>query len=72
MKLKTIAWLVAAFVLVACGNSENKYDATGTFEATETTVYAEQSGRLLHFNVTEGADLVAGNEVGVIGTTRAA
>ena len=68
MKLKTIAWLVAAFVLVACGNSENKYDATGTFEATETTVYAEQSGRLLHFNVTEGADLVAGNEVGVIDT----
>ena len=68
MKLKGIAWLAAAFVLGACGNSENKYDATGTFEATETTVYAEQSGRLLRFDVTEGADLVAGNEVGVIDT----
>ena len=68
MKLKSIAWLAAAFVLGACGNNENKYDATGTFEATETTVYAEQSGRLLRFDVTEGADLVAGNEVGVIDT----
>ena len=68
MKLKSIAWLTAAFVLGACGNNENKYDATGTFEATETTVYAEQSGRLLRFDVTEGADLVAGNEVGVIDT----
>ncbi len=68
MKLKSIAWLAAAFVLGVCGNNENKYDATGTFEATETTVYAEQSGRLLRFDVTEGADLVAGNEVGVIDT----
>ena len=68
MKLKSIVWLAAAFVLGACGNNENKYDATGTFEATETTVYAEQSGRLLRFDVTEGADLVAGNEVGVIDT----
>ena len=68
MKRKSIAWLAAAFVLGACGNNENKYDATGTFEATETTVYAEQSGRLLRFDVTEGADLVAGNEVGVIDT----
>ena len=68
MRQKTIAWFIVAFVLIACRNSENKYDATGTFEATETTVYAEQSGRLLRFNVTEGAELVAGNEVGVIDT----
>ena len=68
MRQKTIAWFIVAFVLIACRNSENKYDATGTFEATETTVYAEQSGQLLHFDVTEGAELVAGNEVGVIDT----
>ena len=68
MRQKTIAWFIVAFVLIACRNSENKYDATGTFEATETTVYAEQSGRLLRFDVTEGAELVAGNEVGVIDT----
>ena len=68
MRQKTIAWFIVVFVLIACRNSENKYDATGTFEATETTVYAEQNGRLLRFNVTEGAELVAGNEVGVIDT----
>ena len=26
--------------LAACGGSEKDYDATGTFEATETTVFA--------------------------------
>ena len=34
-------------MMAACGGSEKDYDATGTFEATETTVFAEQSGALL-------------------------
>ena len=33
-----------ALMMAACGNKEKDYDATGTFEATETTVFAEQSG----------------------------
>ena len=33
-----------ALMMTACGNNEKEYDATGTFEATETTVFAEQSG----------------------------
>jgi len=32
-----------ALMMTACGNNEKDYDATGTFEATETTVFAEQS-----------------------------
>ena len=36
-----------ALMMTACGNNEKEYDATGTFEATETTVFAEQSGALL-------------------------
>ena len=43
-----------ALMLVACGKNEKEYDATGTFEATETTVFAEQSGTLLTFDVNEG------------------
>ena len=59
-----------ALMLCACGNKEKEYDATGTFEATETTVYAEQNGALLTFSVNEGEVLEAGREVGLIDTTQ--
>ncbi|MBP3251213.1 MAG: HlyD family efflux transporter periplasmic adaptor subunit [Prevotella sp.] len=56
--------------MAACGNREKAYDATGTFEATETTVYAEQSGTLLTFDVNEGDELAMGREVGLVDTTQ--
>ena len=59
-----------ALIMVACGGNEKAYDATGTFEATETTVYAEQSGALLTFSVNEGDHIEAGKEVGLIDTTQ--
>ena len=57
-------------MMAACGGNEKAYDATGTFEATETTVYAEQSGALLMFSVNEGDHIEAGKEVGLIDTTQ--
>ena len=60
----------AALTMAACGNSERAYDATGTFEATETTVFAEQSGVLLVFDVNEGDSVAMGREVGLIDTTQ--
>ena len=45
-----------ALMIAACESNEKEYDATGTFEATETTVFAEQSGALLTFDVNEGED----------------
>lgn len=60
----------ATIMLGACGEKEKEYDATGTFEATETTVYAEQNGTLLSFNVNEGAPVVQGQEVGLVDTTQ--
>ncbi len=59
-----------ALMMAACGGSEKAYDATGTFEATETTVFAEQSGALLTFNVNEGDSIGQGQEVGLIDTTQ--
>lgn len=61
---------VAALMLAACGNNEKEYDATGTFETTETTVFAEQSGRLMAFSVNEGDETDASVEVGLIDTTQ--
>lgn len=59
-----------ALLMAACGSQDKTYDATGTFEATETTIFAEQSGKLLTFNVDEGDQLDMGREVGVIDTTQ--
>ena len=57
-----------ALTMAACGGNEKEYDATGTFEATETTVFAEQSGALLMFDVNEGDYIDAVREVGLIDT----
>jgi len=67
---KMIALAGAVMMMTACANSEKEYDATGTFEATETTVFAEQSGALLTFSVNEGDSIGQGQEVGLIDTTQ--
>ena len=67
---KIIALASTVLMIAACGNNEKEYDATGTFEATETTVFAEQSGVLMAFNVNEGDEVEAAKEVGLIDTTQ--
>ena len=69
MKKITILASVA-LIMAACGGNEKEYDATGTFEATETIVFAEQSGALLMFSVNEGDSIEANKEVGLIDTTQ--
>ena len=59
-----------ALMLNACGNKEKDFDATGVFEATETVVYAEQSGSLTTFDVDEGDRLEQGREVALIDTVQ--
>ena len=56
--------------IAGCGSNEKEYDATGTFEATEVTVAAEQNGALMTFNVNEGDEIALGKEVGLIDTTQ--
>ena len=60
----------ASLMMAACGGNEKEYDATGTFEATETTVFAEQSGQLMTFSINEGDNIEANKEVGLIDTTQ--
>lgn len=68
--LSFIHFFILSFFLVGCGNNEKVYDATGTFEATEVTVAAEQSGALMMFDVNEGDEVALGKEVGLIDTTQ--
>ena len=67
---KILALAGTALVMVACGGNEKAYDATGTFEATETTMYAEQSGALLTFTINEGDEVAQGAEVGLTDSTQ--
>jgi len=67
---KIFALASVALVMAACGNNKKEYDATGTFEATETTVFAEQNGQLMNFSVNEGDNIEADAEVGLIDTTQ--
>jgi HlyD family secretion protein len=57
---------LAGIAFSACQNSNSKADAYGNFEADETIVSAEASGKILAFNVEEGQTLKAGEQVGAI------
>ena len=62
-----IGLLLFGNLLVACKNNE-KADGYGNFEATEISVSAENSGKLLQFNVEEGQLLKKDAYVGFIDT----
>ncbi|BEG98962.1 HlyD family secretion protein [Bacteroides sedimenti] len=61
---------IATTLFSACGNGNGKYDATGTFEATEVIVSSEATGKLMEFNVTEGDLLEQGAQVGYVDTVQ--
>lgn len=63
--MKRILYIVAAMLAVSC-NSEPEFDAQGTFEATEVVISSEATGRILYFDVEEGASVTAGEPVGAI------
>ncbi len=56
----------ACALLLSCNKNKNLYDASGTFEAVETIVSAEATGTLTQFDINEGQELKAGEQVGTI------
>lgn len=62
--MRLLAWMFS-LLAVACG-SDGEFDAAGTFEATEVTVSAEETGRILWFGAGEGDRIEAGERVGAI------
>ncbi len=54
--------------LVSCDANNGRADGYGNFEATEITVSAENTGKLLQFNVNEGDLIQKGTLVGYIDT----
>ena len=63
--MKRIVYIVAAMLAVSCG-TEAKFDAQGTFEATEVIISSEAAGRILSFDIKEGMTIDAGEPLAVI------
>jgi HlyD family secretion protein len=61
-----VTGIAAAVIVTACNRNTPKFDASGTFEVDEVIVSAEQSGKLLSFNVAEGQAIAAQQVVGII------
>lgn len=66
----TLALVIIAITLVSCGNGDDEIDGSGTFEAVETMVSAEVSGRLVEFKIVDGSRAQRGDLLGVIDTTQ--
>ena len=64
--MKTTILLSATLLLLASCREQEKYDATGIFEATTVTVSAETAGKLVDFGIEEGDSLAAGQRVGLV------
>lgn len=65
--MRTLSIVLLAFAAAGC--AKDKPDAYGTFEATEVTVSAETSGRLLAVPADEGAKVAANALLAVIDTS---
>ncbi len=62
--------IILATMLPACRSNDDHADAYGNFEAVETVVSAEGTGKLLSFMVEEGMTLPADTIVGWIDSTQ--
>lgn len=54
------------FLISSCGSSQSDFDATGSFEADEIIISAEQSGKILDLSIEEGQLLDSNSIVGQI------
>ena len=65
--LKTIlGFTISILAFTACEKKDQKFDAAGTFEATEIIVSAEATGRILDLKIKEGDQLKKGDIIGGI------
>ena len=63
-------FLFTLMILFSCGTKQHDFDATGTFEATEITVSSEASGRIMSFDISEGQEVKADAQIGIIDTVQ--
>lgn len=69
MRSITIA-LSGLWLLTACTNQKNNFDASGSFEAVETIISAEASGTIKALDIEEGDFLPSNEIIGYIDTVQ--
>jgi HlyD family secretion protein len=62
--------LIGLGILWGCSEDNGLSDAYGNFEAVETIISSEASGKIMRFTIEEGDKLEAGMNVGFIDTTQ--
>ena len=71
MKYQTLLTFAVLAIAIATSCSHDiKYDASGNFEATDVTLSAESSGRILMLDANEGDTVNAGQIIALIDTTQ--
>jgi len=72
MKSKSIISIILLLLITstACNNNEKNFDASGSFEAIETIISSEATGKIKQFNIEEGQLLEAGQYIGYIDSTQ--
>ena len=65
-KSMTIILAILFSTFTACEKKTEKFDAAGTFEATEIIVSAEATGKILDLKIKEGDQLKKGDIIGGI------
>lgn len=70
MKNLLIILSLSILLISGCSNDKQKSDAYGNFEAVETIVSSESSGKLYELNVEEGQVIEANKVVGYIDTNQ--
>lgn len=66
MKKIILLALFIGFTFSSCKKNETNFDATGTFEATETIISSEANGKIVSLNILEGQNLEANQVIGAI------
>lgn len=64
------SFALGALLVIGCSGSEERYVATGAFEAHEVLVSSESNGRVVSWYGREGREVQAGEVIGVIDSTQ--
>lgn len=70
MRFTIIVAIALVFLTSACNQNNNESDAYGNFEATEYTISAENSGKILFLDIQEGDVFTNAEQVGLIDTSQ--
>ncbi len=67
--MKKYLFIFSIALLTACTGRKDKSDAYGNFEANETIISSEVSGRIIQLSLEEGQELQKGTLIGIVDTT---